>query len=132
MAEFRDLTGAWQGKYSYAAAIRPNSFAAYLQENDGTLTGEIIEPNTITAGGPDELIAAMIGARAAREVEFTKSYSDLEQPSLLYTGQLNAALTRMDGKWHFPSEPWVHGSFMMVREVGPGKAAARVREAAQG
>lgn len=127
MAEFSDLSGVWQGKYSYAAAMRPNSFAAHLDDDDGALRGEIIEPNTITAGGPDELIAALAGSRLKRDVEFTKSYSDVDQPALRYEGQLNAALTRIDGTWHFPSEPWVHGTFMMVRETGRGLRAARQR-----
>ncbi len=49
MAESKlNLSGLWLGSYSYPAGFGPTTpFLASLSDQDGSLSGTIVEPNTI-------------------------------------------------------------------------------------
>jgi len=64
MAASDSLTGSWTGRYDYDNVVfeTPVSFDAVLTETNGTLRGEIVEPNTFRKDASDTLTRAMKGA----------------------------------------------------------------------
>jgi hypothetical protein len=115
-----NLTGSWAGRYRYASGLKesPNVFSAKLEETDGSLSGETIEPNNFAPVATDTLVAGLTGSRTGRDVAFRKRYTDFKSSDILYTGSLNEAGSRMEGTWHFPAWPWIRGTFTMIRERG--------------
>lgn len=112
------ISGRWAGRYDYDNGDQPVPFEAVLEEFAGTLSGEITEPNTFRQDMGAHLAAMIVGTRTGFEVSFCKTYDGFEQGGdPVYKGMLNTALTRIDGTWRFPNEPWLQGRFMMVRAV---------------
>ena len=111
------LTGIWSGRYSYANFGAPVSFEARLDEApDGTLSGTIIEPNTIRKGAGAEISARMIGARSGNSLRFIKYYRGFDQgDDPAYEGRINDDVTRIVGKWSFSEAPGWTGDFVMMR-----------------
>jgi hypothetical protein len=113
-ADARNLTGVWQGLYSY-----PNgesvSFVATLIDSGGALSCSIHEPcaRRVSAGGT--LYATLAGSRAGSAVEFRKTY-DGKVPRyhvVDYAGTLNADATEVEGRWIIRGV-W-SGKFLMIR-----------------
>lgn len=118
MAGSDSLTGSWTGRYDYdnVAHGTPVSFDAVLTETSGTLRGEIVEPNTFRLEATDTLLAVLYGTRSGSSVQFVKTYTDFEDTDHPhYEGQVNATATRITGRWHFPSQPWAKGTFLLAR-----------------
>ena len=112
----RDLTGRWLGRYDYDSG-EGVPFEADLTEQDGTLTGQIDEPNTFDPDAPESLTADIRGVRQGAEVSFEKLYhgfAAVECPT--YNGTLNPALTRISGTWSFRAYPGHTGRFVMMRK----------------
>ncbi|MGR3433268.1 MAG: hypothetical protein ACU0CO_00035 [Shimia sp.] len=132
MAQARQLlTGPWMGRYGYTEQpLPPVAFNATLLDEDGDLSGDVIEPNAFGPGGPESetLLAGVIGVREGRLVRWTKRYSDFAAPRIDYEGEVNAPFTRISGRWRFPEAPRWSGPFVMIRDaVGAEAARQRVR-----
>ena len=115
-----NLTGSWAGRYKYAPGLKeaPQVFSATLEETEGLLRGETIEPNTFAPVATDTLVAGLKGSRDGLEVTFRKRYSDFNSKDIDYSGYLDDSGNRIEGTWHFPAWPWIRGTFTMVRERG--------------
>lgn len=112
------LSGRWTGRYDYGGTAAPVPFEVVLEDSDGTLSGEITEPNTFRRDMGTYLAALLLGERAGFDVSFCKTYDGFDQgDDPVYEGALNAAMSRIDGVWRFPSDPKWCGRFMMVRAV---------------
>ncbi|WP_130731826.1 hypothetical protein [Komagataeibacter xylinus] len=120
-----NVTGQWEGQFSYPHALPPESFSASLFEAGAMLGG------TVTERAPSAqacFIATVQGQRHGVTVRFTKTYdgSGNRQHPVLYTGLLNADGTEIEGEWRIAGS-W-SGAFRMSR--GKGNATAVRREAA--
>lgn len=113
----RNLTGVWNGLYTYRDG-RSTSFVATLIESGGLLSGTTHEPGTAGAAGP-MLFASLAGTRSDSAVTFTKTY---ERPDAFHTspiryeGALNGEGTEIEGRWTI-MRFW-SGKFLMVRSPG--------------
>ena len=112
------LSGSWTGRFDYdnVAFGTPVSFDAVLTQTGSTLRGEIVEPNTFRREATDTLLAVLNGRRSGSSVSFIKIYTDFEgtdHPH--YDGQVNETATRITGRWHFPTNPGVKGTFLLAR-----------------
>ena len=117
MAEAKvNLSGLWLGSYSYPSGGGPTTpFLARIEDHDGSLSGTIIEPNTIGASS-DELQAVISGSRAGNSVDFTKLYDGESDAAhaVDYVGQLSADGNTVTGVWSLEE---TDGSFEMYREA---------------
>jgi hypothetical protein len=111
-----NLSGLWLGSYSYPGGQGPTTpFLASLQDHDGSLSGTIVEPNTIGRSSK-ELGAILSGSRAGAAVDFTKVY-DAESDAahaVDYVGRLSADGNTISGVWSLGE---LDGTFEMHREA---------------
>ncbi|PVA07768.1 hypothetical protein [Thalassorhabdomicrobium marinisediminis] len=118
MAASDSLSGSWTGRYDYdnVAYGTPVTFDAVLTETGATLRGEVVEPNSFRDDCADTLLAVLIGTRQGSRVQFLKTYTDFDngEPPL-YVGHVNPTATRIAGRWHFPMNPGVKGTFLLAR-----------------
>ena len=122
-ANAHDLTGVWNGLYSYADG-RSVTFVATLIEHGSGLTGATHEP--CAHGRVRTLYATLAGSRQGSAVAFRKTY-DSAVPGyhvVDYAGTLNADATEIEGRWTIAGA-W-SGKFMMIR---PSRAAAQAERA---
>ena len=126
-----DLTGRWMGRYDYNSRVLPAvAFEVVLEEEAGHLTGIITEPNGFRGDRGASLRARLIGGRDGAEVRFVKYYIGFDQDDdPHYAGTANAALTRIEGTWHFPVIGGKGGRFVMTRERVQVAVRARRMEA---
>jgi hypothetical protein len=121
----RNLTGVWNGLYTYPHG-RSTSFVATLIETAGSLSGTTHEPSTLGDAPGTTLFATIAGARRDCAVTFTKRY-DPPGPStsspILYEGALNAEGTEIEGRWII-AQVW-SGKFLMIRSAGQEAAVSR-------
>jgi hypothetical protein len=111
-----DLTGLWHGAYVYPAFAGPTTpFAANIVEQDGIISGSIIEPNLVGFRS-EELEASIAGSRSGRAVDFIKTYDGKSDASnsVDYVGQLSEDGNLLTGVWSY--ESW-DGTFEMRRDV---------------
>jgi len=125
-ADAVNLTGVWQGLYTYPRINKSVAFVATLIETPGTLTGSTREPCVFRDGAGGTLFATLLGGRAGRRVTFRKTYEAAGRNYDLvdYEGTLSADGIEIEGRWVI-RRVW-SGTFLMVRETG--KAAARSRK----
>lgn len=124
-----NLTGAWDGLYSYPNMLQPTAFKATLVESAAGLSGETQEVAD-AAFGPlfgDTLHATLTGWRGGRRVEFRKAYLGLGPQHgyhgpIRYAGTLSADGGEIEGTWDILG--W-SGRFLMVR------AGRKIAEAAR-
>lgn len=114
-ANANDLTGVWNGLYSYPDG-RSVSFVATLIEHGSALTGSTHEG---ALGGT--LYATLVGSRNGSAIAFRKTYEGgvPGYGAVDYAGTLSADVTEIAGRWTIPGA-W-SGKFLMIR---PGRAAA--------
>jgi hypothetical protein len=123
-ARERNLTGVWNGLYSYRDG-RSTSFVATLIESGGSLTGTTHEPSTTGASGA-MLFASLVGTRSDSAVNFTKTYDKphlFHRSQIRYEGALNGENTEIEGRWTI-MRFW-SGKFLMVRSPGQEMKAER-------
>ena len=112
--EGEDLTGVWNGLYSYPDGLSV-TFVATLIESGGLLSGTTHEP-CVGVGAPGvTLYASLAGGRDGHAVHFRKTY-DGSVPgyrTVDYAGTLNTEATEIEGRWTVPGV-W-SGKFMMIR-----------------
>lgn len=122
-AEKRNLTGIWNGLYTYGDG-RSTSFVATLIESGGSLSGTTHELSTAAAGVM--LFASLAGARSDSTVTFTKTYERpdaFHRSPIRYEGVLNGEGTEIEGRWTI-MRLW-SGKFLMMRSPGQELKAER-------
>ena len=127
-AKAENLTGVWQGLYSYPDG-RSVSFVATLIDSGRALTGATHEPCVGRDCPAATLFATLAGRHNGSMVTFRKTYdgSIPRYGAVDYAGLLNGEATEIEGRWIIPGV-W-SGKFLMIR---PERSAESVeREAAQ-
>lgn len=126
MSQNLNLTGVWQGLYSYPRALSPVAFTATLLDS-GWLSGSIHEIAVEHGGEPVQVFATLLGRREGWTVTFEKTYDGQKgwSHAVRYEGALNEDATEIHGRWSVPRE-W-SGKFLMIRPEGA--RAASLREA---
>jgi hypothetical protein len=120
-----NLTGVWQGLFSYPSMYRAAGFTATLIETGRSLTGSTTE---LAVGGPRHgmaVTAFLSGRRIGSHVTFTKQYEGPEPPNhaVEYEGTLSDDVMEINGRWFIPGS-WA-GRFLMIRSGGRSVEAAR-------
>ena len=111
-----DMSGLWEGAFAYPAYQGPTTpFVASIEESEGTLTGTIMEPNTM-GWSSEELEAVLNGARNGRSVDFTKAYDGSSDAAhaVDYVGQLSDDGNLVTGVWSLAE---LDGTFEMRRSA---------------
>lgn len=123
-----DVTGVWDGIFSYPRAMPPNHFVAELREEQGRIVGETREPSDSPQDETSELDAFIEGTRSGTDIVFTKFYDSKRrlQP-IAYHGTLRADGTEISGRWTVRND-W-SGTFLMMRRAN--QAAAETRAIAE-
>lgn len=127
VAERINLSGLWLGSYSYPGGEGPTTpFMAKIVDAGGSLSGEIVEPNTIAFSSPT-LEAFLSGRREGASVDFTKTYDGSSDAahSIDYVGRLSEDGNRVSGVW---SMDGLDGTFEMYREAVWEEAEGRESE----
>jgi hypothetical protein len=119
-----NLTGTWQGQFSYPASPPPECFIATLLERPGLLGGSIQETHQHGKTAGKTFYASVNGRREGNAVTFTKTYeSPPRRHSVQYEGTLNAEATEIEGSWTIPGA-W-SGRFLMIRSSFLAQQTAR-------
>jgi hypothetical protein len=123
-----DLTGSWQGQYSYTRNKAPVAFSARLNESDSWLDGVIEEIGTAGEAKGRPIAATLQGRRQGRTVTWLKLYhgSFRLYDSVQYTGEVSADGQEIEGRWTIHGNS--AGRFLMVRQGG--NVAARKKRVA--
>jgi hypothetical protein len=118
-ADAHNLTGVWNGLYSYPDG-RSVTFMATLIDGGGTLSGSTHEPCVGGDCPAATLFATLMGSRSGSAVTFRKTYeaANPRWGTVNYEGRLNAEATEIEGRWSIPGV-W-SGKFMMIRPLREG------------
>ncbi|MDP9416036.1 MAG: hypothetical protein M3Q08_18500 [Pseudomonadota bacterium] len=111
-----NLSGLWLGSFSYPEGSGPvTPFLASLEDEDGSLRGTTIEPNTMGRSS-DQLEALLSGSRAGDAVDFTKMYDGESDAAhaVDYVGRLSSDGNSIAGVWSLRD---ADGTFEMHREA---------------
>jgi hypothetical protein len=121
-AQAQNLTGVWNGLYSYADG-RSVTFVATLIDSGSTISGSTHEPCVGGDCPTATLFATLMGSRSGSAVTFRKTYdaTDPRWGTVNYEGRLNADATEIEGRWTIPGV-W-SGKFLMIRPLREGLAA---------
>ena len=122
-----NMTGLWEGTFSYPAFQGPTTpFVARIEESGGTLSGSMMEPNTM-GWSSEELEAMVVGTRQGKSVDFTKSYDGSSDAAhaVDYVGLMSDDGNSVTGVWSLED---LDGTFEMRRETGWEEALATVVE----
>ena len=125
----RNLTGVWNGLYSYSTGLSV-SFVATLIDSGSTLSGATHEPNVMKTGPGSTLYALLSGGRSASAISFVKTYDEAGTSHyypVSYEGVLNADATEIEGRWRIGSG--TAGKFLMIRSEGKLVAAEKKKRA---
>jgi hypothetical protein len=95
------VRGHWQGEYAYDDGRAATRIEAEFRVVDGTLAGEMDEPNTLGVLGFSRLASSLAGdVYASRQIVLMKTYTSGDAThSLLYTGTLAESGDRIEGRW---------------------------------
>ena len=111
-----NISGLWMGSFSYPSGLGPTTpFLARIEDHDGKLSGDIMEPNTV---GPssEQLQSFLSGTREGASVDFVKAYDGASDAAhaVDYVGCLSGDGMMITGVW---SLAVLDGSFEMYREA---------------
>jgi hypothetical protein len=125
-----NLTGVWNGFFSYPRLLEPVTFTATLIETQSWVSGSTHEPCTVGKHIGQTLYATLLGTRAGNAVTFTKTYDGTVRgySAVNYEGSVGADGMEMEGRWTI-RVTW-SGRFLMVRS-GHAVPAAKVRALAR-
>ncbi len=119
----QNLTGVWNGLYSY-----PNgdstSFVATLIQSGGGLTGSTHEPSNLQPGVT--LYANIAGSQDGGLVTFIKTYDPPRLPyayPVHYEGGLNGDASEIEGRWTIGAV--ASGKFLMTRPTRRAATTSR-------
>ena len=123
-----NLTGQWQGQYSYFRNKAPVPFSATINENGSWLDGLVEEVGTAGDAKGKPIAATLQGRRTGRSVTWLKIYhgSFRLYDSVQYRGEVSADGQEIEGQWVIHGNSG--GRFLMVRQAG--KTAARTKRIA--
>ena len=121
MADSYNLTGVWDGLYTYPYRLGQEHYTAVLFDHRGAVTGTIHETVTRFVPGPVDMNAGVSGTREGGAVEFVKTYDGTGgwRHSVVYSGRFRDG-DEIEGVWRVDD---VSGSFLMLRARQPAKAA---------
>jgi len=126
MAGDDDLTGIWNGLYTYQDG-RTTPFVATLIDCGGAFSGTTHEASTFPpASAGITLYASLDGVRRAAAVTFVKSYEHpdaFHREPIHYEGALNGDRTEIEGRWTIARV--ISGKFLMIRSGGRTVAVKR-------
>jgi hypothetical protein len=109
------LSGSWEGSYSYAGSNDPPvpfTFAASVEGEK--LTGTVMEPHSLEGAGAPERSAKAEGKIEGSKVHFSKAYgADL---IIDYDGTIDTRAKRIAGLWKIRGSP-EHGKFSMTHRT---------------
>jgi hypothetical protein len=116
-----DLTGVWQGLYSYAGG-ESVAFVATIIDSASSISGGTHESAVSHSGARATLFATLSGARRGSSVSFLKTYDGTGgwSHAVRYDGALSGDATEIEGRWRIG---WLSGRFTMTR---PRRAARRI------
>ena len=121
-----NLTGIWQGLYSYPRALKPVSFVATLIETESWVSGSTHEPHRLSG---ESLCSTLIGRREGYSVSFVKTYEQSADggytADIRYEGLIHADATEIAGRWIIRAD-W-SGKFLMIRGTYEAMAKAERR-----
>jgi hypothetical protein len=125
MAKDRNLTGVWNGLYSYPKYLEPVFFVATLISHGDHFSGSTHEAVEGRSGAPLTLFASVDGVLDEGLVSFRKTYDGAGgwSHSLMYFGMLSADRNEIEGQWVLPAG-W-SGRFMMIRRTGVSESVVR-------
>ena len=112
----QNISGLWMGSFSYPSNLGPTTpFLARIEDRDGRLSGDILEPNTIGASS-EQLQSFLSGTRAGGSVDFIKSYDGASDAAhaVDYVGRLSGDGMSIIGVWSLAD---LDGPFEMYREA---------------
>jgi len=120
-----NLTGVWQGLFSYPRYLRAGNFSATLIETASRLSGSTSEMAQIGPRRGQTVLAMLDGIRRGHQVRFTKTYEGPQYPnhSVEYEGTLTPDFLEIEGRWFIPGN-WA-GRFLMIRSGGRSVEVAR-------
>jgi hypothetical protein len=120
-----DLSGGWQGLYSYPSGREPVAFSAELRESGGWIEGGVREVGQSGEAAGLELNSTLQGRRTGRSVTFLKLYdgSFRRYDTVRYEGEVSDDGAEISGAWTVPGS-W-SGSFLMIRTGEALKASGR-------
>jgi hypothetical protein len=126
----KNLTGVWNGLYSYSSGLSV-SFVATLIEGGSALSGATHEPNVFGTTPGSTLTALLSGGRNASAITFVKTYDEAGPRQhyypVHYEGVLNGDATEIEGRWRFGDG--TSGKFMMIRAEGKAVAVEEKKRA---
>ena len=111
-----NVSGLWMGSFAYPSGLGPTTpFLASLTEEQVSLRGTTIEPNTIGRSS-GELSAMLSGTRSGFSIDFTKVYDGESDAAhaVDYVGRLSSDGNSITGVWSLAD---VDGTFEMHREA---------------
>jgi len=112
----QNLTGIWQGLYTYPHGSSV-SFVATLIDSGNSFTGSTHEACSFQPGRTAN--ALLDGSRDGRAVSFVKKYQNaglLYTAPIRYQGTLSGDATEIEGRWTIMLG--LSGKFLMVRPAG--------------
>lgn len=120
-----NLTGVWQGLFTYPNFLRAGQFSATLIETPAWLSGSTSEMYPFDPRAGETVLAMLSGRRIGSSVAFTKTYEGPKEPnhSVEYEGTLTSDFLEIEGRWFIPGS-WA-GRFLMIRSGGRSVEAAR-------
>lgn len=120
-----NLTGECRGLYTYPDEALHVSFAADLVEIAGQLSGEVLEPDTLSAA-PRTIQASISGRRTGSAVSFDKRYLGAAgyEAVVQYTGAVSEDGLEIEGGWTIPGDGG--GTFLMIRATAEHAPERRV------
>ena len=123
----RNLTGTWQGVYSYPVARDPVPFTARLLHAEDWLTGSTAEAVTTRTLAGSVLTATVTGRIVGQHVTFLKTYDQQSRhyDAVHYDGEVDAEGQEIWGRWTIPGS-W-SGTFLMIRASGTEAVLSRRR-----
>jgi hypothetical protein len=120
-----NLTGVWQGLFTYPNVSRAGHFTATLIETSAWLSGSTSEIWSYGPRAGETVLAMLSGRRVGPFVAFAKTYEGPEEPNHLveYEGTATSDFLEIEGRWWIPGS-WA-GRFLMVRPGGRSIEEAR-------
>jgi hypothetical protein len=121
-----NLTGIWQGLYTYPRLLQRVLFGATLIESGSWVTGSTQEIASVGPHKGETVTALLDGQRNESSITFTKKYDERlknYRHAVIYEGAVSSDATEIEGRWSIAGS-W-SGKFLMIRSAGKEQAVDR-------